>query len=175
MQIFYKDTDMEVEMLGRIAEIYGIHLNDKEQALKYARKAAMINPGQPSLRSAFNAADVEYETALYEDRYKDVVHNYATPEDSEEQILDETIDSVAVTPNPFNPSTTISYTIVDDGQVTLAIYNFAGQKVATLVNSSMPAGKHHATFDGSNLASGMYFYRFESANVMENGKMLLVK
>ncbi len=172
---FYKGTDMEVEMLGRIAEIYGLYLNDKSQALLYAQKAAAVNPGQLSLRSAFNAADVEYETALYEDRFKDVVHNYATPEDSEEQILDEATNSVAVSPNPFNPVTTISYSIVEDGHVTLSVYNLAGQKVATLVDSSMPAGTHHAVFDGSHLASGMYFYRFETKNFASNGKMMIVK
>ena len=83
--------------------------------------------------------------------------------------------SVSVSPNPFNPVTTISYSIVEDGHVTLSVYNLAGQKVKTLVDSSMPVGTHHATFDGSNLASGMYFYRFESGNIMKNGKMLLVK
>ncbi len=69
---FYKDTDMKVEMPGRIAEIYGIYLNDKEQALQYAQKAAAINSGQLSLSSAFNADDVEYETAMYEKGFKDV-------------------------------------------------------------------------------------------------------
>ncbi len=64
---------------------------------------------------------------------------------------------------------------MEDGQVTLSIYHLAGQKVATRVDSSMPAGTHHAVFDASALASGIYFYRFETKNFAKNGKMLLVK
>lgn len=82
---------------------------------------------------------------------------------------------ISVYSNPFNPSTTISYSLTMADHVELSIYNLSGQKVATLVNSSMPAGTHHATFDGSNLASGMYFYRFEAGNEMWNGKMMLMK
>lgn len=171
----YKDTYMEVEMLGRIAEIYGFYLKDRDKALKYAEKAAAINPGQISLRSAYEAAGIEYDTSMYEDRFLDVIHTYGIPEESEEEVLDETVNSVVVSPNPFNPVTTISYSIVEDGHVTLAVYNLAGQKVATLVDSSMPAGTHHAVFDGSNLASGIYFYRFETKNFASNGKMMIVK
>ncbi len=82
---------------------------------------------------------------------------------------------VSVYPNPFNPTTTISYTISEPGDVSFSVYNISGQKVAILVDSDMPAGTHHAMFDGSNLASGMYFYRFETENVASNGKMMIVK
>ena len=157
-------------MLGRIAEIYGLYLDDKAQALSYAEKAAAINPGQPALRSAFNAAGIEYDTSEYEDLFIDVIDNYDTPQKPIGKIAGEMTTFAGVSPNPFNP-----YSLAEDGHVSLAIYNLSGQKVATLVDSSMPAGTHQARFDGSGLASGMYFYRFESGSVMRNGKMLLMK
>ena len=61
------------------------------------------------------------------------------------------------------------------GQVRLSVYSITGQKIATLVDEMMDAGTHSARFDGSSLASGIYFYRFESPGFKYNGKMLLVK
>jgi photosystem II stability/assembly factor-like uncharacterized protein len=78
-------------------------------------------------------------------------------------------------PNPFNPSTTLSYFLPKTSNVKLYVYNSNGQKVATLVDSHMSAGEHSAKFDGRGLASGMYFYRFEAGGFEKSGKMILVK
>jgi hypothetical protein len=78
-------------------------------------------------------------------------------------------------PNPFNNITTISYTMANPGRVNLSVYSITGQKIATLVDSPMAAGTHSAVFDGSNLASGIYLYRFESPEFAKTGKMLMVK
>ena len=78
-------------------------------------------------------------------------------------------------PNPFNPSTTISYYVPVSGQVFLSVYNLSGQKVAALVESFIEAGRHEAIFDGSGLASGVYLYRFEAGGFSKTGKMLLIK
>ncbi len=172
---FYGDTFMEAEMLGRVAEIYGLYLNDKTQALQYAQKAETVNPGQFSLRSAFNAAGIDYETALYEDRFENADGSYNTPQDFESETSGELSNSVAVSPNPFNPVTTISYSLVEPGHVTLTIFNISGQRVATLVNGNVPAGQHSASFNGDGLASGIYFYRLDSPAFSSNGKMLLMK
>ena len=82
---------------------------------------------------------------------------------------------MTVSPNPFNPSTVIGYTLTNPARVELSIYSITGQKVATLVNSHVPAGRHSVTFDGANLASGIYFYRFESAAFNKTGKLMLMK
>ena len=82
---------------------------------------------------------------------------------------------INVTPNPANPVTTISYSIKSPSNVRLSIYSINGQKVDTLVNSLMSAGMHSASFDGSKYASGVYFYRFESAGLKKSGKFLLLK
>ena len=62
-------------------------------------------------------------------------------------------------PNPFNPATQIRYALPLRSSVTLEVYNALGQRVAALVNESEEAGFHEARFDGTNLASGVYFYR----------------
>ncbi len=78
-------------------------------------------------------------------------------------------------PNPFNPVTTIEYSLAREAQTTLTVYSVTGEKVATLADGLMSAGKHSAVFDGSNLASGMYFYRLEADGMVKSGKMMLLK
>jgi len=78
-------------------------------------------------------------------------------------------------PNPFNPSTTIEFGIPQNGFVTLKIFNVLGKEVATLVNGQIEAGKHKVDFDATDLNSGVYFYRIESANFVETKKMILLK
>ena len=78
-------------------------------------------------------------------------------------------------PNPFNPSTVISYQIPTSGQVTLKVYGILGREVATLVNERENAGSYSVTFDGSRLASGVYFYRLQAGNVTKVMKMIILK
>jgi len=78
-------------------------------------------------------------------------------------------------PNPFNPATKIQFTIGKMSNVKLTVYNALGQEVATLVNKTLNAGQHEYAFDGSNLVSGIYIYRLEADNFVQQNKMLLVK
>ncbi len=78
-------------------------------------------------------------------------------------------------PNPFNPSTTINYKIPTNGFVTLKVYNILGEEVATLVNEEKETGIHQVKFDGSNLSSGMYFYKLTAGKTTEIKKMMLLK
>lgn len=78
-------------------------------------------------------------------------------------------------PNPFNPATTIGFTIPDAAHVTLAVYNALGEKVAVLVDDMLAPGSHEAVWDGGQFASGVYFYRLDAGGVTGTGKMTLVK
>jgi len=79
-------------------------------------------------------------------------------------------------PNPFNPQTTIRYVLPSVEKVSLCIYNIKGQKVKTLIQETLPAGKHSVIWDGRDsngkrVASGVYFYKLE----MNTGKPLIKK
>jgi hypothetical protein len=78
-------------------------------------------------------------------------------------------------PNPFNPSTNINFSIPESGNVRLAVYNLVGEEVAVLVDGFTQAGFYEATFDASNLPSGIYLYKLQSANSVQTKKMMLLK
>jgi hypothetical protein len=78
-------------------------------------------------------------------------------------------------PNPFNPSTTIRYALPQRSHVTLTVFNTLGQQVATLVNETQGAGYHDVRFDGSGLASGVYFYRLSAGPYVAAKELLLLK
>ena len=78
-------------------------------------------------------------------------------------------------PNPFNPQTSIRFSLVETERVDLSIYNIRGQVVANLVDCVMHAGEHTIAFDGSDLASGSYFYSISTGSRTAVRKMLLIK
>lgn len=82
---------------------------------------------------------------------------------------------VTVSPNPFNPQTSITFTLNESSNVILDVYSLNGQKVITLVNGYVNAGVHSYVFDGKNLATGVYFYRLSSQGFTKTGKMLFMK
>jgi hypothetical protein len=78
-------------------------------------------------------------------------------------------------PNPFNPTTSISYRIPESGQVTIDVFNIAGQKVDTLVDGFVKAGSHSTTWDASSFAAGVYFYTITVGDFSKTMKMTLLK
>jgi hypothetical protein len=83
-------------------------------------------------------------------------------------------------PNPFNPTTTISYALAADSYVTLKIYNTLGQEVATLVDGFQTAGYMTANWNGRNefgstVSSGIYLYRLTAGDVVQTAKMMFMK
>ncbi|HQT90600.1 MAG TPA: T9SS type A sorting domain-containing protein [Candidatus Kryptobacter bacterium] len=78
-------------------------------------------------------------------------------------------------PNPFNPTTRIEYRIANIGFVSLKVYNVLGQEVASLVNGVKRPGDYAVQFDGSRLASGVYFYRLQAGSYAATNKLLLLK
>lgn len=79
-------------------------------------------------------------------------------------------------PNPFNPTTQISYQLTSPSEVSLTIYSLTGQKIQTLVDGELkPSGSHTVSFDAGNLASGVYLYRLRAGDQSFTRKMTLLK
>lgn len=78
-------------------------------------------------------------------------------------------------PNPFNPTTTIQYTLTESTQVRLTVYDRLGREVVTLVDENQSPGTYSVNFDASNLPSGTYFYRIKTPSKTEVKKMVFEK
>lgn len=78
-------------------------------------------------------------------------------------------------PNPFNPSTSISYTLQRGGYVRLAVFNLLGQEVALLVDAVQQQGTHEVGFGNTGLPSGIYFYRLQGPGIFETKKMMIAR
>jgi murein tripeptide amidase MpaA len=78
-------------------------------------------------------------------------------------------------PNPFNPSTTIRYSLPNKSAVQLTVFSTLGQQVTVLQNGEQEAGYHEVKFDGSGLSSGVYFYRLRAGNFVESKRLLLLR
>ena len=80
-----------------------------------------------------------------------------------------------IIPNPFNPSTRISWQSPVGSWQTLKVYDILGNVVATLVDEHKPAGKYEVKYDATQLPSGVYFYRLQAGSFVETKKMVLMK
>jgi len=83
-------------------------------------------------------------------------------------------------PKPFNPTTTINYSLKENSKVSLNIYNIKGQKVKQLINDQVSAGQHTIVWnglddDGKSVTSGVYFYKLKAGNFEQTRKMILMK
>ena len=78
-------------------------------------------------------------------------------------------------PNPFNPSTKISFTISNPGYVSLKVYDVLGEEICELVNEYKSTGTYKVNFDASQLSGGIYFYQIRTNKFLETKKMLLLK
>lgn len=78
-------------------------------------------------------------------------------------------------PNPFNPVTNIQFDLPKEGLVTLKVYDVLGREVKNIVNEFKPAGSYIVSFDGSELSSGIYFYRLEAGDFIQVKRMILIR
>ncbi|MCL1827517.1 MAG: T9SS type A sorting domain-containing protein [Candidatus Cloacimonetes bacterium] len=128
-------------------------------------------PGTYTVRLVVNG-----ESSMTKESY--IVVTEATPE------IDDTLPDVTYLgdayPNPFNPSTTIKYSLKTAGSVSLDIYNIKGQKVKTLVEEFQNAGLHNVSWNGSDnsgkpISSGVYFYQLKTEDFSSVKKLILLK
>ncbi len=78
-------------------------------------------------------------------------------------------------PNPFNPTTTIGFSLQNDQHVVLTVHNLLGQTVGTLIDRKMPAGEHRINFHAEQLSTGVYFYRLTAGSFIQTRKMTVIK
>ncbi len=91
------------------------------------------------------------------------------------QLVPDVYSIAEACPNPFNPETRLEFSIPEAANVTLTVFDITGREVAVLVEGLLPAGSHSVMFDGSTLASGVYFASFKANDFKAMRKMLLLK
>jgi hypothetical protein len=94
---------------------------------------------------------------------------------ADEDIVATRFELKANYPNPFNPTTTIEYSIGMAGQTRLMVYDIMGREIAMLVNEYRPMGTHKIVWNASSMPSGIYFYRLETSSFTRTQKMVLMK
>jgi len=104
----------------------------------------------------------------------DVTFEISTPQSVEESVPKE-FEVFQNTPNPFNPTTSITFSLPEPGNVIITIFNINGQKVDTLSNGYLEAGRHTVNWDGSGFSAGLYFYNVKYGGFSKTMKMLLMK
>jgi hypothetical protein len=126
--------------------------------------------------------NVFHVTAVYDEEESD-------PSNSVEVLFYSTEDIVAEPqlttlsgnyPNPFNPQTTISFSLAKSEQVSIEIFNIKGQKVKTVLDQLLTDGQHEVVWDGKNqygksVSSGVYFYRMQTTDYQAMKKMIMIK
>ncbi|MFH1194557.1 MAG: T9SS type A sorting domain-containing protein [bacterium] len=144
---FYGDKQGAEETLSRISNTF----TDAETAETVEFIRQQLNNENPGNRSV-RGNDVEPTTETVTEKFS--INNY---------------------PNPFNPTTTIKYTIPEDGIVTIKVFDVLGREIITLVNQRQLKGDYSVEFDASGLASGMYIYRIRMNDYIQSKKMVLLR
>ncbi len=156
------------EILFDVADEIMENLGDLEKA------SAILNKITERYTDNETLKEKQFVLSLYTDN----LYAYSGSNNNEPQTIENKDNSVNLGeayPNPFNPTTIISYSIPKDGMVTLRVYDILGREVATLVNEEKPAGTYRVNFNGDRLSSGIYFYSLQTNGKAITKKMLLVK
>lgn len=95
--------------------------------------------------------------------------------ETDNSIIPESFSLLQNFPNPFNPTTNISFNLPTLGKVTLKIYDILGREIAVLLNEVKPAGRFTISWNAENFASGMYIYRIQAGKFSDTKKLILMK
>jgi hypothetical protein len=145
------------------------YLTSQKQHFEY--EFSMEYANDLDARVVFNCGQSDVDVYLDNVSFKEVIESDVA--DRESVPVEFKLDYNS--PNPFNPSTEISFTLPKNEKATLKIYDLLGREVRTLVNGYKKAGSYHVTFDGSNLPSGIYLYKLETPSFLKIHKMILMK
>jgi len=165
-------TNSEINNLG-----FDIERSENNDA--WVKAGFIKGEGNYSGITNYNFKDADLNPGNYNYRLKQIDFNgkhryYNLQNDVKIETPDKYILSQNY-PNPFNPATKIKFDLIKSGLVKLTVYDILGKEVATLVNENLSPGSYESDFDGSNLPSGVYFYRIETNEFTQVKKMILNK
>lgn len=156
----------------------GFTIERKFAGSEYAAIAFVEGNGSSTTTRNYSFTDANLQAGKYTYRLKQTDFDGSTAYSKEVEADVAQIVSYALDqnfPNPFNPSTSISYRIPEAANVVIKIYDVMGTEVATLVNSKQEAGAHSVVFDAAKLSSGSYIYTIKAGNFTATRKMMLMK
>ncbi|MFA7058012.1 MAG: T9SS type A sorting domain-containing protein, partial [Candidatus Cloacimonadales bacterium] len=178
---YMKDEDYlsAINMLEEI--IQDSQVNDDviaamiEQDYNYYKLSQINERSLPTSRSIETLQD-------YQDRVRELEAQFSFNQKVESNFLEQLPNEIITSnyPNPFNPTTTISYNLPADGNVEISIFNLKGQRVKRLQNDFRTAGNHSVVWDGcdergNQTSSSVYFYRIKTAKLSTTKKILMMK
>jgi hypothetical protein len=156
----------------------GFEIERRTETSEYRTIGFVEGNGTISEPRSYIYTDVNAENGVNYYRLKQIDFN-GTYEYSPEVEVDVngplSFDLAQNYPNPFNPSTSIKYSVPESGNIRLSVFNIVGEEVAVLVDGFSQAGFYEVTFDASNLSTGVYLYKLQSANSVQTKKMMLLK
>jgi hypothetical protein len=155
------DLELERTKLFDVGLINYSCLNKKDEGLKYFNELVSKYPSDRLSEMAIVLYGAQKGT-------KDNDKNIANSVTANNAVLTNY-------PNPFNPSTVISYNIPENSSVKLTVYDVLGKEVKVLVNETQNKGSYQVTFNGTGLSSGLYFYQLQAGNINQIRKMVLTK
>jgi hypothetical protein len=158
---------------------YGFDVERKSDNSSWTKIGFVQGNGTSTEIKNYIFADKNLQAGLYNYRIKQIDFNgsftYYQLSESVEVGVPQVFDLAQNFPNPFNPATSIKYSIANETAVKLIVFNSIGQEVAVLVNESQQPGVYTVNFDGSSLSSGVYFYKLTAGDFISTRKMLMIK
>ncbi|OGU71965.1 MAG: hypothetical protein A2V93_05840 [Ignavibacteria bacterium RBG_16_34_14] len=161
---------------------YGFEVERKAAGQEFAKVGFIAGHGTTTEVKNYNFIDNSVSSGSYTYRLKqvDLDGTFAYSDEVEVDLAPTTYSLAQNFPNPFNPSTKISFSLPVESNVTLKIFNVIGQEVMSLVKGTLNAGSHNLDLNASNLNSGVYFYTLEAQGIdgssfSEVKKMMLTK
>jgi aminopeptidase N len=153
-----------------------------EFKLIYAGGDTTVRVSQSTLTDTFRIATSRVIDSIVVDpngwllcKVKSVTYYVLVSDDVQQAPLPDEFALRQNYPNPFNPATMISYQLPVTSLVRLVVYDMLGRQVSVLVNDKRDAGVHEVKFDGSEVSSGVYFYRLQAGDFVQSKRLMLVK
>jgi len=157
----------------------GFEIERRTEATEFRTIGFVEGNGTTTEQSSYSYLDKTFDQGINYYRLKQVDYDgsYSYSNEVEVDVTSSptVFDLAQNFPNPFNPTANIKFSVPESGNVKLSVYNLVGEEVAVLVNGFSQVGTFEVKFDASNLSTGVYLYKLQSANYIQTKKMMLLK